>query len=222
MITIIVRGRATHQCQRMLKHFLAQMHPSAGVFHPVMASPHKDDFERCRELREWCLNHPGERPHRRSDPRYKSERSLALWLERALVRRTRAINDRPCCKMLSATETAHINSILSQPQVHQGTTNSSMSSRCNTLTERTPNSEYTEPHQLGSHKRKRQKSHVSKPSSKPTAIKYSPQVRLQKVASKRICTPTTVLTIRSSDALNTGGINIHIECAEGHTPSSAP
>ena len=206
----------------MLKHLLASMHSFARVFHPVMALPHKDDFERCRELRQWLSKHPGERPHRFSGPRYKSERSLALWLERALVRRTRSINDRPCCKKLSATQTAHINSILPQPQVQQGTTHSSTSSRCTIVTERTPNSEYTEPQQFGAHKRKRQKSHVSKPSSKPTAIKYSPQVTLQKVASKRIGTPTTVFMISSSDVLNTGGINIHIECAEGLTPSSAP
>ena len=207
---------------RMLKHFLAQMHPSAGVSNPVMASPHKDDFERCRELREWCLKHPGKRPHRRSDPRYRSERSLALWLERALVRRTRAINDRPSCKMLSATQTAHINSILTQPQVHQGTTNSSMSSRCTILMEPTPSPEYTQSQQPGIRKPIREKSNVSKLSSKPTAFKYSPHVTLPKGVSKRIRKPTTVLTIRSSERLNTGAINIHILCAQGHTLSSSP
>jgi len=86
-----------------------------------MAPPCKDDFERCSELRQWCLSHSGERPHRRSNPIHAAETSLALWLDRALVRRTRVFNNRPSCKLLTASETAHLNSILEQFEAsHEG------------------------------------------------------------------------------------------------------
>ena len=70
----------------------------------------KDHFERCKELRQWYTNHPGERPRRRSDD--KTEASLATWLDRALIRRSRGLNNRPCVRRLTAIETAHVNSIV--------------------------------------------------------------------------------------------------------------
>ncbi len=70
----------------------------------------KGHFERCNELRQWCMNHSGERPRCRSDD--KTEASLAIWLERALIRRTRAWNNRPSARQLTASETAHLNSIV--------------------------------------------------------------------------------------------------------------
>ena len=56
------------------------------------------------------MNHSGERPRCRSDD--KTEASLAIWLQRALIRRTRAWNNRPSARQLTASETAHLNSIL--------------------------------------------------------------------------------------------------------------
>ena len=52
----------------------------------------------------------GERPRRKSDD--KTEASLAIWVERALRRRTRACSNRPCERQLTAKETAHLNSIV--------------------------------------------------------------------------------------------------------------
>jgi len=77
----------------------------------------KDHFERCNELRQWCMNHSGERPRRRSDD--KTEAALARWLDRALVRRARACDNRPSGRQLTATETEHLNSILARPQLGQ-------------------------------------------------------------------------------------------------------
>ena len=86
-----------------------------------MAPPCKDDFERCSELRQWCLSHSGERPRIRSDD--KTETSLAIWLHRALIRRNRAFSTRPSTRQLTASETAHLNSIVratvTPPQVGQ-------------------------------------------------------------------------------------------------------
>ena len=70
----------------------------------------KDHFERCNELRQWCLSHSGERPRIRSDD--KTEASLAIWLHRALIRRNRAFSTRPSMRQLTASETAHLNSIV--------------------------------------------------------------------------------------------------------------
>ena len=72
--------------------------------------PTKDHFQRCNELRQWCMNHSGERPRRRSDD--QTETSLAMWLDKALSRRARAHNNRPSGRQLTATETEHLNSIL--------------------------------------------------------------------------------------------------------------
>ena len=56
------------------------------------------------------MNHSGERPRCRSDD--KTEASLAHWLQRALIRRTRACNNQPSGRQLTASETAHLNSIV--------------------------------------------------------------------------------------------------------------
>ena len=69
-----------------------------------------DDFERCNELRRWCLSHSGERPHRKSDD--KKQTSLARWLERARVRRARSVSKWPSDRQLTAKGTAQLNSIL--------------------------------------------------------------------------------------------------------------
>ena len=80
------------------------------VTNNAQTPPTKDHFQRCNELSQWCMIHSGERPRRRSDD--KSEASLAIWLERALIRRTGALNNRPSGRQLTATETAHLNSIV--------------------------------------------------------------------------------------------------------------
>ena len=72
----------------------------------------KDDIQRCNELKQWYKNHSGQRPRRRSDD--QTEVSLALWLDRSLIRRTRAVNNRPCARQLTATETIRLNSILAR------------------------------------------------------------------------------------------------------------
>ena len=56
------------------------------------------------------MNHSGKRPRRSSDD--KTEASLALWLDRSLIRRTRAVNNQPCLRQLTTKETAHLNSIV--------------------------------------------------------------------------------------------------------------
>ena len=204
----------TRAVVRVLKHFFDQQHVSAGVFYSLMAPPSKDDFERCSELRQWCLSHSGERPRRRSNGA-TTETSLALWLERAMVRRTRAFNNRPSCSMLTATETTHLNSILrtAQKQVatnasasSSGTTAAGLYKRHKARMELNPIPEGTEPAAPATSKRLRQKSHVS----------------IQEVASKRIRTQPSVLTISFTEAVNTGGLNIQWRGAECHLPSSAP
>jgi hypothetical protein len=91
----------------------------------------KDHFERCNELRQWCLSHSGERPRRRSDD--KTEASLAIWLERALIRRTGVWSDRPSTRQLTASETAHLNSIVratvTPPQVGHAATTSKLDTK---------------------------------------------------------------------------------------------
>ena len=77
----------------------------------------EDDFERCEELRQWCLNHSGQHPRRTSD--VQSEMSLAKWLDRALSRRRRACANWSCGRQLTAREMAHLNNILAQPQLVQ-------------------------------------------------------------------------------------------------------
>ena len=76
----------------------------------------KDHFERCNELRQWCLSHSGERPRIRSDD--KSEASLAIWLQRALIRRTRSWSSRPSTRQLTASETELLNSIVRATVTH--------------------------------------------------------------------------------------------------------
>ena len=70
----------------------------------------KDEIDRCNQLKNWYINHSGQRPRQSSDD--KTEASLALWLKRALFRRTRAVNNRPCLRQLTTKETARLNSIL--------------------------------------------------------------------------------------------------------------
>ena len=69
-----------------------------------------DDFERCNELRRWCLSHSGELPRYRSHD--KKQTSLARWLQYAKARRDRSINKWPCGRQLTTKETAQLNSIL--------------------------------------------------------------------------------------------------------------
>ena len=69
-----------------------------------------DDFERCTELRRWCLSHSGERPRLRSHN--KKETSLASWLAFAKTRRARPANKFTYGRQLTTKETAHLNSIL--------------------------------------------------------------------------------------------------------------
>ena len=76
----------------------------------AQAPPTKDHFERCNELKQWCMNHSGERPRRRSDD--NTEAALAMWLERALIRRNGAYSNRPSGRQLTAKETAYLNSIV--------------------------------------------------------------------------------------------------------------
>ena len=84
----------------------------------------KDEIERCKQLRNWYINHSGKRPRQSRDD--KTEASLALWLKRALMRRTRAVNNRPCLGQLTTKETARLNSIL-------GSTKGNFDKRCNQL-----------------------------------------------------------------------------------------
>ena len=85
------------------------------------------DFERCHELRQWIRSHTGERPRRRSEN--QSEVSLAMWLDRALKRRTDAWIDRPCARKLTAQEALHLTSIVTPPPEFQGSTTTSTSNR---------------------------------------------------------------------------------------------
>ena len=78
----------------------------------------KDDIERCKELQQWYKNHSGQRPRRRSDD--QTEASLALWLDRSLIRRTRAVNNRPCARQLTAKETMRLNRILTRAMAATG------------------------------------------------------------------------------------------------------
>ena len=75
----------------------------------AMASQH---LERCAELRQWRLSHAGELPRRKSDN--QEEASLAMWLSKALPRRSRSLGDGPSKKQLTPEETAHLNSILQE------------------------------------------------------------------------------------------------------------
>ena len=78
----------------------------------------EDDFERCDELRQWCLNHPGEHP--RSTSHDQTETSLAKWLDRALSRRRRfACNNWSSGRQLTAREVTHLINILAHPQLVQ-------------------------------------------------------------------------------------------------------
>ena len=119
----------------------------------------KDHFERCNELRQWCMNHSGERPRRRSDD--ETEASLAIWLGRALIRRTRAWNNRPSGRQLTATETEHLNSILARPQLGQVAATASATSSGATATELNAAPEGAEPPAPFARKRLRQKSSAS-------------------------------------------------------------
>ena len=119
----------------------------------------KDHFERCNELRQWCMNHSGERPRRRSDD--KTEAALARWLDRALVRRARACDNRPSGRQLTATETEHLNSILARPQLGQVAATASATSSGATATELNAAPERAEPPAPFARKRLRQKSSAS-------------------------------------------------------------
>ena len=72
----------------------------------------KHDIKRCNELRRWFVKHAGQRPRRRSDD--ETEASLALWLDRSLIRRTRAVSNRPSARQLTPQQTNRLNSILAQ------------------------------------------------------------------------------------------------------------
>ena len=144
-----------------LNSILAQVEQVASVFHSLMTGPAKEDFERCNELRQWCISHSGERPHRRYCPDDTSETSLAMWLDRAMSRRARAHNNRPSGRQLTATETAHLHSILARPQVVQVAVTASVTSSGVTATELITAPEGAEPPELSPSKRVRQKSSAS-------------------------------------------------------------
>ena len=150
-----------------------------------MTTPTTNDFERCNELRQWCINHSYERPRRRSED--KTEASLANWLSMALVRRTRAYStskaNRPSGRQLTAIETAHLNSILTRPQVVQVAATASASSSWTTATDLNPVPERAEPPEPSTSKRLREKSSASN--------RFSTAEAVPDVASKRIRTQTT-------------------------------
>ena len=149
----------------------------------MMAAPTKDDFERCNELRQWCMNHSGERPHRRYSQDDKTEASLAKWLGRALARRTSAVSDRPSGRQLTAIETAHLNNILVQAQVVQVAATASVSSSGATAMDVNAVPERAESPKPSTSKRLRQKSSASN--------RFSTAEAVPDVASKRIRTQTT-------------------------------
>ena len=95
----------------------------------IMIDP--DDCERCTVLRQWCWNHPGRRPCRRSDD--KTEASLAMWIDRAFSRRLRGYGNRPSGTQLNSTELVHVTSILARPQVVQVVTTASSSRDLQTI-----------------------------------------------------------------------------------------
>ena len=81
-----------------------------------MASPpyeSQNDFERCADLREWRLTHAGDLPNRRSDNIV--ERSLAIWLSKALQRRKRQLTARPSQRKLTTDESFHLDSTSHRP-----------------------------------------------------------------------------------------------------------
>ena len=124
-----------------------------------MAPPTLGDFERCSELRQWYKNHSGERPRRKSDD--KTEAALARWLDRALVRRACAFDNRHSGSQLTATETEHLNSILARPQLGQVAATASATSSGATATELNAVPERAEPPAPFARKRLRQKSSAS-------------------------------------------------------------
>ena len=125
----------------------------------LMAPPTPGDFERCNELRQWCMNHPDEHPRRKSDD--KSEAALARWLDRALVRRARAYDNRSSGGQPTATETEQLNSILARPQLGQVAATASATSSGATATELNAAPERAEPPAPFARKRLRQKSSAS-------------------------------------------------------------
>ena len=124
-----------------------------------MAAPTKNDFQRCNELRQWFMNHSGERPRRRSDD--DTEASLANWLQMALVRRGRDYINRPSARQLTALQTAQLNNILAQGQAIQVAATASANSSGDTATELNAAPEESEPPAPFARKRLRQKSSAS-------------------------------------------------------------
>ena len=134
-------------------------------------------------MRQWCMNHSGERPHRRYSQDDKTEASLAKWLSRALARRTRAVSDRPSGRQLTAIETAHLNNILARPQVVQVAATASATSSGTTATELNAAPEGAEPPEPSTSTRLLQKSSASN--------RFSTAEAMPEVASKRIRTQMT-------------------------------
>ena len=93
-----------------IENSVADLNPGSQGSEPPEDSNSFDFFKRCNELSLWFMHHPGKRPCRRTDN--SKERSLAIWLERALLRREAAWSDRPCMRQLTTEETAHLNSIM--------------------------------------------------------------------------------------------------------------
>ena len=148
------RGRNNNPSRTITAAETAHLNNIIATQRPNMSPT--DHFERCNELRQWFMNHSGERPRRRSDD--ATEASLANWLKMALVRRARAYNSRPSARQLTAIETEHLNSILARPQLGQVAATASATSSGATATELNAAPERAEPPAPFARKRSRQKS----------------------------------------------------------------
>ena len=105
--------------------------------------PPQDFWQRCKELWQWLMKHSGQRPSRRSDD--QTEESLARWLDRSLIRRTRVFSNRPCARLLTTQEKRHLDNIMKLSYVvHVGTTAAASTSGTAT-TESNPGPEFPEP-----------------------------------------------------------------------------
>ena len=119
--TQILQGDTTASASSV-GNTVTDLKPCPGGFEPLEPStsfsqePAHDFWKRCNELRHWCMQHPGERPRRRSDN--KTEASLAIWLERALLRRASAWNKSAHYRRNGASE-QHCASIAGTTNIHE-------------------------------------------------------------------------------------------------------
>lgn len=118
-------------------------HTSESVRYDPKTVPPQDFWQRCKELWQWLTKHSGQRPSRRSDDQI--ETSLAMWLDRSLIRRTRVFSNRPCARLLTTQEKRHLNNIMKLSHVvHVGSIATASTSGTAT-TESNPVPEFTEP-----------------------------------------------------------------------------